>query len=185
MSEHSYHGATSHSSSWRIDPTTHHTMSECSYHGATSRSPTMKDRSDDPSRHEQTLLPRSYISLLTPWRIDPMTHRAMSKRSYHRATSHSSTTRNQSDDPSHHRIKTSVNLAHSPIYRLREVEIHWRRGVRVGRHDLWQYGWRRCLRVDEDVVLHIGYGGGVHHGIHCHHRPLRIVLLLLLLLWGS
>ena len=27
-----------------------------------------------------------------PWRIDPMTHRAMSKRSYHGATSHSSHT---------------------------------------------------------------------------------------------
>ena len=50
-------------------------MSERSYHGATSRSPIaeelwleleiaqwvhpMKDRSDDPSHHEQTLLPRS------------------------------------------------------------------------------------------------------------------------------
>ena len=49
--------------SCRIDPTTHCTMSEHSYHGATSRS-TMKDRSDDPSHHERTLLPRSYISLL-------------------------------------------------------------------------------------------------------------------------
>ena len=37
-------------------------MSERCYHGATSR-PTMKDRSDDPSYHERTLLPRSYISL--------------------------------------------------------------------------------------------------------------------------
>ena len=27
----------------------------------------MKDRSDDPSHHERTLLPRSYISLLTWW----------------------------------------------------------------------------------------------------------------------
>ena len=47
---------------WRIDPATHRTMSERSYHGATS-CPTMKDRSDDPSHHERTLLPRSYISL--------------------------------------------------------------------------------------------------------------------------
>ena len=48
-------------------------MSERSYHGATSRSlereiaqwvHPMKDRSDDPSHHERTLLPRSYISLL-------------------------------------------------------------------------------------------------------------------------
>ena len=38
-------------------------MSERSYHGATSRS-TTRDRSDDPSHHERTLLPRSYISLL-------------------------------------------------------------------------------------------------------------------------
>ena len=57
----------------RIDPTTHRTMSERSYHGATSRSlereiaqwvHPMKDRCDDPSHHERTLLPRSYISLL-------------------------------------------------------------------------------------------------------------------------
>ena len=47
---------------WEIDPTTHCTMSERSYHGATSRS-TMRDRSDDPSHHERTLLPRSYVSL--------------------------------------------------------------------------------------------------------------------------
>ena len=47
---------------WRIDPTPLRTMSERSYHGATSRS-TMKDRSDDPSHHERTLLPRSYVSL--------------------------------------------------------------------------------------------------------------------------
>ena len=48
-------------------------MSERSYHGATSCSlereiaqwvHPMKDRSDDPSHHERTLLPRSYISLL-------------------------------------------------------------------------------------------------------------------------
>ena len=118
---------------WRIDPTTHRTMSECSYHGATCRyhregsirrtiapwanalttelhvATTVKDRSDDPSHHEQMLLPRSYISLhhegsirwpiapcanaltmelhLTPpWRIDPTTHRTMSECSYHGAT---------------------------------------------------------------------------------------------------
>ena len=98
-------------------------MSERSYHGATSRS-TMRDRSDDPSHHERTLLPRSYISLhqersiqrpiapsanaLTtelhlapPREIDPTTHRTMSERSYHGATSRS-TTRDRSDDPSHH-----------------------------------------------------------------------------------
>ena len=100
---------------WRIDRTTHRTMSERSYHGATSRSPPhegligqpiapwanalttelhlaphpMKDRSDDPSHHERTLLPRSYISLPTPWRIDRTTHRTMSERSYHGATSRS------------------------------------------------------------------------------------------------
>ena len=100
---------------WRIDLTTHRTMSERSYHGATSRSPPhegsirrptvpwanalttelhlaphpMKDRSDDPSHHERTLLPRSYISLPTPWRIDPTTHRTMSERSYRGATSRS------------------------------------------------------------------------------------------------
>ena len=74
---------------WRINLTTHRTMSERSYHGATSRS-TMKDRSDDPSHHEQTLLPRSYISLLLEIaRIDPTTHRTMSKRSHHGATSRS------------------------------------------------------------------------------------------------
>ena len=28
----------------------------------------MKDRSDDPSHHERTLLPQSYISLLASWR---------------------------------------------------------------------------------------------------------------------
>ena len=50
----------------------------------------MKDRSDDPSHHERTLLPRSYISLLLEIaRIDPTTHRTMSERSYHGATSHS------------------------------------------------------------------------------------------------
>ena len=35
----------------------------------------MKDRSDDPSHHERTLLPRSYISLLTEsnvWRHLPV-----------------------------------------------------------------------------------------------------------------
>ena len=96
---------------WRIDPTTHRTMSERSYHRGTSRS-TMKDRSDDPSHHERTLLSRSYISLhhegsirrpiapwanalitelhlAPPWRIDPTTHRTMSERSYHGATSRS------------------------------------------------------------------------------------------------
>ena len=58
-------------------PTTHHTMSERSYHRATSRSTEWKEgrkegnvlfndtlnTSDDPSHHERTLLPRSYISL--------------------------------------------------------------------------------------------------------------------------
>ena len=37
---------------------------------------TMKDRSDDPSHHERTLLPRSYISLHTGWirlLINPLT----------------------------------------------------------------------------------------------------------------
>ena len=56
---------------------------------------TMKDQSDDPSYHERTLLPQSYISLRshsmeplgspggsTPWRINPTTHHTMSKRSY-------------------------------------------------------------------------------------------------------
>ena len=86
---------------WRIDPMTHRTMSECSYHRATSRSQeivqwsTMRDRSNDPSHHEQTLLPQSYIllprnsSMGPPWGIDPMTHRTMSKCSYHGATSRS------------------------------------------------------------------------------------------------
>ena len=94
-------------------------MSERSYHGATSRSlereiaqwvHPMKDRSDDPSHHERTLWPRSYISLhegsirrpiapwanalatelhLAPWRIDPTTHSTMSERSDHGATSRS------------------------------------------------------------------------------------------------
>ena len=90
-------------SHWRIDPTIHRTMCERSYHGATPRSTTMSDWSDDPSHHEQTPLPRSYISLPhhegsirrpiapwanavttelhlapPPWRIDPTTHRTMS-----------------------------------------------------------------------------------------------------------
>ena len=79
----------------------------------------MKDRSDDPSHHERTLLPRSYISLLlagtrnslmgSPWRIDPTTHRTMSERSYHGAISRSHrneikrngfTMEDRSDDPS-------------------------------------------------------------------------------------
>ena len=48
-------------------------MSKHSYHGATSRSgSTMKDQSDDPSHHKQTLLPRSYISL--PLKREPHTH---------------------------------------------------------------------------------------------------------------
>ena len=47
---------------WRIDPTTRRTMSERSYHRSTSRS-TTKDRSDDPSHHERTLLPQIYILL--------------------------------------------------------------------------------------------------------------------------
>ena len=139
MSERPYHGPTSRSlereiaqwvTPWRIDPTTHRTMSERSYHGATSRSlereiaqwvHPMKDRSDDPSHHERTLWPLSYISLhegstllpiapwanalatelhLAPWRIDPTTHRTMSERSYHGATSRSM--KDRSDDPSHH-----------------------------------------------------------------------------------
>ena len=50
---------------------------------------TMKDWSDDPSHRERTLLPRSYISLPTPWRIDPTTHRTVSERSYRGATSRS------------------------------------------------------------------------------------------------
>ena len=32
----------------------------------------MKDRSDDPSHHERTLLPRSYISLLTEAEVKGM-----------------------------------------------------------------------------------------------------------------
>ena len=113
---------------WRIDPTTHRTTSERSYHGATSRSPPhegsirwpiapqanalttelhlvphpMKDWSDDPSHHERTLLPRSYISLPIPWRIDLTTHRTMSERSYHRATSCSPPHKDRSDEPSNH-----------------------------------------------------------------------------------
>ena len=67
---------------WGIDPTTHCTMSKRSYHPATSCSlhqswstgwnekqlngTTTKDRPDDPSHHERTLLPRSYILLPTP-----------------------------------------------------------------------------------------------------------------------
>ena len=72
----------------------------------------MKDRSDDPSHHERTLLPRSYrvdalplsawwqpgsgwssgwwsarySSMGRPWRIDLTTHRTMSECSYHGAT---------------------------------------------------------------------------------------------------
>ena len=62
----------------------------------------MKDRSNDSSHHERTLLPRSYIPLPTPvmagmrnssvgppWRIDPTTHCTMSERCYHGATSRS------------------------------------------------------------------------------------------------
>ena len=48
----------------------------------------MNDQSDNPSHHEWMLLPWSYISLRTrnnsmdpSWRIDPTTHRTMSKRS--------------------------------------------------------------------------------------------------------
>ena len=46
---------------------------------------TMKDRSDDPSHHERSLL---------PWRIDPTTHHTMSERCYHGATSRSVVTGN-------------------------------------------------------------------------------------------
>ena len=61
------------STPWRIDLTTHRTMSKRTYHRATSHSlerevaqwvHPKKDRSDDPSHRERTLLPRSYISLL-------------------------------------------------------------------------------------------------------------------------
>ena len=45
----------------------------------------MKDWSDDPSHHEQTLylwaMSRSQLNGSTPWRIDPTTHRTTSKRS--------------------------------------------------------------------------------------------------------
>ena len=113
---------------WRVDPTTHRTMNERSYHGATSqwvhhegsiRRPiapwtnvlttelhlngsTMKGRSDDPSHHERTFLPRSYISMGPPWRVDPTTHRTMNERSYHGATSQWVHHEGRSDDPSHH-----------------------------------------------------------------------------------
>ena len=50
--------------------------------------PTMKDWSDDPSHHEQTLLPQSDISV-PPWRINLTTHRTMSKCSYNGMTSRS------------------------------------------------------------------------------------------------
>ena len=166
-------------SPWRIDPTTHRTMSERSYHRATSRSwvhhegsirrpiapsanalttelrlaPgfTMKDRSDDPSYHERTLLPRSYISLLgSPWRIDPTTHRTMSERSYHGATSRSwvhhegsirrpiapwanalttelhlapgFTMKDRSDDPSHHERTLLPRSYISPLLSNRSVK---------------------------------------------------------------
>ena len=74
------------STPWRIDPTTHRSMSERSYRGATSRScwmereiaqwvHTMENRSDDPSHHERTLLPRSYISLITDMSCPRLTPR--------------------------------------------------------------------------------------------------------------
>ena len=47
----------------RIIPQTHATA--CGALAGTRNGSTMKDRSDDPSHHEQMLLPRSYISLPT------------------------------------------------------------------------------------------------------------------------
>ena len=62
----------------------------------------MKDWSDDQSHHERKLLAGSYISLPTPWRIDPTTHRTTSERSYHGATSRSP-------------VNTNTNRAISPM----------------------------------------------------------------------
>ena len=63
----------------------------------------MKDRSDDPSHHERTLLPRSYISLLHPMKDrsdDPSHHeRTLLPRSY---ISLLHPMKDRSDDPSHH-----------------------------------------------------------------------------------
>ena len=105
-SHHDLHLAPTRNSSmgppWRIDLTTHLTMSEHSYHGATSHS-TMKDRSDDPSHHDLHLAPTRNSSMGPPWRIDLTTHLTMSEHSYHGATSHS-TMKDRSDDPSHHEL---------------------------------------------------------------------------------
>ena len=76
---------------------------------------TMKDQSDDPSHHEQTLLPRSYISLHEGSIRRPIAPQANDLTTeLHLAPP---TMRNQSDDPSHHhRIKTSLNLAYTHLY---------------------------------------------------------------------
>ena len=103
---------------------------------------TMKDRSDDPSHHERTLLPWSYISWstgwneiiaqwVTPWRIDPTTHRTMSERSYHRATSRSynnsigppwrtdpTTHRTMSEHSYHGATSRSYNSSMGPLWRI-------------------------------------------------------------------
>ena len=105
---------------WMIDLTPHRKMSECYYQSRSA----MKDRSDDPLHNEQTLLPRSYISLrheglirqpiapwanalatelhlAPPWRINPTPHRTVNERSCHGATSRSAM-KDRSDDPSHY-----------------------------------------------------------------------------------
>ena len=98
--ERSYHGATSRSTAQWVDhegsirrpiaPRSNAPTTELHLAPQLNES-TMNDRSDDPSHHDRTLLPRSYISLHSsmsrPWRIDPTTHRTTSDRSYHGATS--------------------------------------------------------------------------------------------------
>ena len=180
---------------WRIDLTTHCTMSERSYHGATSCcewmgsthttaffTPVvehwlereiaqwvhpMKDQSDDPSHHERTILPWSYISLWMngkhtyhslcytscgalagtrnssmgpPWRIDPLTHCTISKCSYLRATSHS-TMKDRSDNPSHHERtllpRSDISLYHEGS--IRRPITPWANALTTGSGRLTQH----------------------------------------------
>ena len=107
------------------------------YHGLcyTSRGmrngSTMNDRSDDPSHHKRTLLPRSYISLngstMNDRSDDPSHHkRTLLPRSY--ISLNGSTMKDRSDDPS----LLPINDLHPKwLYIPREVSRYLHLGVTV------------------------------------------------------
>ena len=79
----------------------------------------MKDRSDDPSHHERTLLPRSYISLIYP--LTPVVEHWLERK----IAQWVHLMKDRSDDPSHHERTLLPRSYISLLYPLTPVVEHW------------------------------------------------------------